>query len=79
MNDIMKTAARRSDSWCWGKLHAADKCSKTRHVPFLCVKTQTSVLKEHYYSYPGHSNKEEVDKAWHAVSKEVNIDGKCTD
>jgi hypothetical protein len=31
------------------------------------------------YSSPGHSNKEEVDKAWDAVSKEVNIDGKCTD
>jgi hypothetical protein len=22
--------------------------------------------------FPGHSNKEEVDKAWHAVSKEVH-------
>jgi hypothetical protein len=31
------------------------------------------------YSSPGHSNKEEVDKAWHAVSTEVNIDGKYTD
>jgi hypothetical protein len=31
------------------------------------------------YSSPGHSYEEEVDKAWHAVSKEVNIDGKCTD
>jgi hypothetical protein len=31
------------------------------------------------YSSPGHSDKEEVDKAWHAVSKEANIDGKCTD
>jgi hypothetical protein len=30
------------------------------------------------YSSPGHSNKEEVDKAWHAISKEVNIDGKYT-
>jgi hypothetical protein len=30
------------------------------------------------YSSPGHSKEEEVDKAWHAVSKEVNIDGKCT-
>jgi hypothetical protein len=30
------------------------------------------------YSPPGHSNEEEVDKAWHAVSKELNIDGKCT-
>jgi hypothetical protein len=30
------------------------------------------------YSSPGHSNTEEVDKAWHAVSEEVNIDGKCT-
>jgi hypothetical protein len=27
---------------------------------------------------PGSSNKEDVDKAWRAVSKEVNIDGKCT-
>jgi hypothetical protein len=26
------------------------------------------------YSSPGYSNKEEVDKTWHAVSKEVNID-----
>jgi hypothetical protein len=33
----------------------------------------------YYYSSQGHSNKEEVDKVWHAVSKEVNIDGKCTD
>jgi hypothetical protein len=31
------------------------------------------------YSSTGHSNKEEVDKAWHAVSKEVNIDAKCID
>jgi hypothetical protein len=30
------------------------------------------------YSSPAHSD-EEVDKAWHAVSKEVNIDGKCID
>ncbi|XP_021922406.1 uncharacterized protein LOC110831102 [Zootermopsis nevadensis] len=26
------------------------------------------------YLSPGHSNKEEIDKAWHAVSKEVNVD-----
>jgi hypothetical protein len=45
-NEVMKTAAHRSESWCWHQLHAADTCSKTRHVPFLCVKTQTSVLKE---------------------------------
>jgi hypothetical protein len=25
-----------------------------------------------------YTNKKEVDKAWHAVSKEVNIDGKYT-
>jgi hypothetical protein len=31
------------------------------------------------YTSPGHSNKKQVDKAWHAVSKEVNIDGQCTD
>jgi hypothetical protein len=30
------------------------------------------------YSSLGHSNKEEIDKAWHALSKEVNIDGKYT-
>jgi hypothetical protein len=47
-NEIMKTAAHRSESWCWRQLHAADTCSKTRHVPFLCVKTQTSVLKEQH-------------------------------
>jgi hypothetical protein len=45
-NEIMKIAAHRSESWCWRQLHATDTCSKTRHVPFLCVKTQTSVLKE---------------------------------
>jgi hypothetical protein len=47
-NEIMKTAAHRSESWCWRQLHAVDTCSKTRHVPFLCVKTQTSVLKEQH-------------------------------
>jgi hypothetical protein len=47
-NEIMKTAAHRSESWCWRQLHSADTCSKTRHVPFLCVKTQTSVLKEQH-------------------------------
>jgi hypothetical protein len=47
-NEIMKTAAHRSESWCWRQLHATDTCSKTRHVPFLCVKTQTSVLKEQH-------------------------------
>jgi hypothetical protein len=31
------------------------------------------------YSSPGSSNKEEVDKVWHAVSKEVNTDDKCID
>jgi hypothetical protein len=45
-NEIMKTAAHQSKSWCWRQLHSADTCSKTWHVPFLCVKTQTSVLKE---------------------------------
>jgi hypothetical protein len=45
-NEITKTAAHRSESWWWRQLHAADTCSKTRHVPFLCVKTQASVLKE---------------------------------
>jgi hypothetical protein len=44
--EIMKTAAHRSELWCWRQLHAADTCSKTRHVSFLGVKTQTSVLKE---------------------------------
>jgi hypothetical protein len=38
-NEIMKTAAHRSESWCWRQPHAADTCSKTRHVPFPCVKT----------------------------------------
>jgi hypothetical protein len=47
-NEIMKTAAHRSESWCWRQLHAANTCSKTRHGPFLCVKTQTSVLKEQH-------------------------------
>jgi hypothetical protein len=37
-NEIMKTAAHRSESWCWRQLHAAD----------TCVKTQTSVLKEQH-------------------------------
>jgi hypothetical protein len=36
------------ESWCWRQLHAADTCSSTRHVPFLCVKTQTSAHKEQY-------------------------------
>jgi hypothetical protein len=31
------------------------------------------------FSSPGHSNKEEVDEAWHAFSKELNIDGKYSD
>jgi hypothetical protein len=44
-NEIMKIASHRSESWFWRQLHAADTCSKTRHVPFLCVKTETSVLK----------------------------------
>jgi hypothetical protein len=47
-NEITKTAAHRSESWCWRQFHAADTCSKTRHIPFLCVKTQTSVLKEQH-------------------------------
>jgi hypothetical protein len=47
-NEIMKTSAHRSESWRWCQLHAADTCSKTRHVTFLCVKTQTSVLKEQH-------------------------------
>jgi hypothetical protein len=49
-NEVMKNAAHRSESWCWRQLHAADTCSKTRHVPFLCVRTQTSVLSTvHHY------------------------------
>jgi hypothetical protein len=44
-NEIMKTAAYRSESWCWRQLHAADTCSKTRHVPFLCVKTSHMYIK----------------------------------
>jgi hypothetical protein len=31
------------------------------------------------YSSPGRSKREEVDKAYYVVLKEVNIDGKCTD
>jgi hypothetical protein len=44
----MKTAAHWSESWCWCQLHAADTCSKTRRVPFLCINTQTSVPKEEH-------------------------------
>jgi hypothetical protein len=47
-NEVMKTAAHRSESWCWRQLHAADTCNKTLHVPFLCVKTQTSGFKEQH-------------------------------
>jgi hypothetical protein len=43
------------------------------------VQTVEKFLVIYDYSSPGHSNKEEVDKAWHAVSKEVNVHGKCTD
>jgi hypothetical protein len=44
-NDIMRTVAHRPEAWCWRQHHAADTCSKTQHVPFLCVKIETSVLK----------------------------------
>jgi hypothetical protein len=37
-NEIVKTAAHRFESWCWRKLHAADTCNKSRHVPFCASR-----------------------------------------
>jgi hypothetical protein len=47
-------------------------------VNMKIVQTVEKVPVIYDYSSPGHSDKEQVDKGWCAVSKKVNIDGKCT-
>jgi hypothetical protein len=60
-SEIMKTAAHRSESWCWHQLHAADTCSNTQRVPFPCVKTQTSnSTSVHYWHDVMSSTREDV-------------------
>jgi hypothetical protein len=76
----MKTAAHRSESWCWRQLHAADTCSKTRHVHFLCVKTQTSVLKEqHQYIKISSSLKDVMSSTREDMIRRRHVLLRCAD
>jgi hypothetical protein len=79
MNEIMKTAAHRSKSWCWRQFHAADTCSKTRHVPLLCVKTQTSVLKEQHQCTLSTCVKSDVMSTREAVIRCRHVLLRCAD
>jgi hypothetical protein len=53
-NEIMKTAAHRSESWCWRQLHAADRAARLGMILFCasrlrhqCSRNSTSVCYRH--------------------------------
>jgi hypothetical protein len=58
-------------------VYVIDMSEEQRHTKIVQTVEKFPVIYD--YSSPSHSNKEEVDKAWHAFSKEVDIDGKRTD
>jgi hypothetical protein len=58
-------------------VYVNDKSEKQISIKIVLTVEKFQVIYDD--SSPGHSNKEEIHKAWYAVSKEVNTDGKCTD
>jgi hypothetical protein len=49
-------------------LRSASYCRHVQQINIKIVQTVDKFPVIYDYSSPGHSNKEEVDKAWHAVS-----------